>query len=67
MVEAKHTALEAELLEALNAILAVIADARADDDVDCSTSVGGYMLGDVMTDAFYQAQRVVAKALNHEA
>lgn len=51
-----------DLLAALVAIHAVIQDARSNDDVDCSTEAGGYLLGDVMSDAFYAATKAIAKA-----
>lgn len=54
--------LNAELLHALVGVMDVIYDARADDDVDCSTSAGGYLLGDVMGDAFQAALAAIAKA-----
>lgn len=43
----------------LREIMSILRDARADADVDCSTTAGGYLLGDVMNEAFEKASSVL--------
>lgn len=51
-----------QLYEALIAVLEGVHGARADEDLDCSTDAGGYLLGDVMNDALIAADKALAKA-----
>lgn len=43
----------------LREIMNILRDARADADVDCSTTAGGYLLGDVMNEAFEKASSIL--------
>ena len=53
-----------ELLSALQSILRIVNDARANDEVDASTEAGGYLCGDVMSEAVEAAKAIIAKAIN---
>jgi hypothetical protein len=48
------------LEQALRALLAVVTDAREDEDVDAMTTAGAYLCGDVMSEAIEQAQAALA-------
>lgn len=50
------------LYDALMAVLEGVNGARSDEDLDCSTEVGGYLLGDVMNDALDAANAALAAA-----
>jgi hypothetical protein len=62
---AKRAALNAaapDLLAALTAVLEVVRDARGDQDCDGMSQLGGYIFGDVMSDAIDDAEKAIAKA-----
>ncbi|MBN8968973.1 MAG: hypothetical protein J0G95_10990 [Rhizobiales bacterium] len=52
----------ARLEAAAKVLLAVIADARADENVDCMTDAGGYICGDIMSEAIEGMRAAIAKA-----
>lgn len=51
-----------ELLTTLKVLLAVVKDARSDESVDAMTDAGGYLCGDVMSEAVEAAERCIVKA-----
>lgn len=51
-----------EMKEALEAVLKVVRDARDNQNCDASTELGGYIFGDVMSDAIDDAEAALAKA-----
>ena len=51
-----------DLLAALQAISDVINDVMKDDDCDSSTTIGGYIFGDIMDGAMHFAKIAIAKA-----
>jgi len=55
---------EAALIEAvgkLKRVLSVLGDAFEDEECDAETQLGGYIFGDVMQDAYYDARALLAK------
>lgn len=51
-----------DMLAALNRLVNIVESIRADEECDASTQCGGYVFGDVMTDALEAANSVVSKA-----
>lgn len=49
-----------EIKAALAEILSVIKDARNDEEADAMTVAGGYLFGDVMSEAIERAEAVLA-------
>ncbi|TIX28860.1 hypothetical protein [Mesorhizobium sp.] len=51
-----------EMLAALKELRRIVADAREDENVDAMTDAGGYLCGDVMSEAVEAADAAIAKA-----
>lgn len=51
-----------DLLAALSDVLKVVRDARDDQACDGMSQLGGYIFGDVMSDAIDDAEKAIAKA-----